>query len=187
MRDREAQLSLGHRVLRLSLTWLFLGAVVGVVNGQGMRGNMAIVCAMIGGMIALTIPGIFLGVIGGDARGSVVGAAGVLIGCWLAKLGGAVAIQPPVVSTIVIMGALLGATVFLFTRFMFWKYRMIFRSICWLIDLTPASGKASALAGHLRIPQSLAQQFGHSQGPITCDMRATGSASSIIEGRGRVS
>jgi hypothetical protein len=156
MRDRHRQLPLGHRVLRLSLTWLFLGAVTGVVNGQGTRGGIEIVCMMIGGMIALAIPGIFLGVIGGDARGSVVGAAGGLLACGLTKLGGGVTAQPFVISTIVILGGLLGATGFLFMRFLFWKYRMIFRSACWLIDLTPISGEVSALHRRFRIPQRLA-------------------------------
>jgi len=130
--------------------------VIGVVNGQGTGESIEIVSMMIGGMIVLTIPGIFLGVIGGDARGSVVGATGGLLGCWLAKFGGAVAIQPLVISTVVILGGLLGATGVLFMRFFFWKYRMIFRSICWLIGLTPVPGKVSPLAGHLRIPQRLA-------------------------------
>jgi hypothetical protein len=156
MRNRHPQQSLGHRVLRLSLTWLYLGAVTGIVNGQATGGGIAIVSMMIGGMIALTIPGLFLGVIGGDARGSLVGAAGGLLGCWLVKLGGAVAIQPHVVSTIVILGGLLGATGFLFMRFLFWKYGMIFRTFCWLIDLTPVLHQVSALHGRLRIPRRMA-------------------------------
>jgi hypothetical protein len=135
------------------LTWLFLGAVIGVVNGQGTGGGSEIACMMIGGMIALTIPGFFLGVIGGDARGSVVGAAGGLLGCWLAKLGDAAAIQPFIMSTIVILGGLLGATGLLFIRFLFWKYRMIFRAIGWLIDLTPWSGEVSALLRRLSTAQ----------------------------------
>jgi hypothetical protein len=138
------------------LTWLFLGAVIGAFNGQETGGSVEIVCMMIGGMIVLTIPGIFLGVIGGDARGSVVGAAGGLLGCWSAELSGAMAIQPFVIGAIAILGGLLGATGILFIRFLFWKYRMIFRSICWLIDITPVSGKASALACHVRIPRRLA-------------------------------
>lgn len=150
MRNRHHQPSLGCRVLSLSLAWLFLGAVTGVINGQETGSGIAIVCMMIGGMIVLTIPGIFLGLIGGDARGSMVGAAGGLLGCWYATLGGSVAIQPLTMSTIVIVGGLLGATAFLFLRFSFWKYRMIFRSICWIIDLTPVSGKVSDLNGHLR-------------------------------------
>jgi hypothetical protein len=156
MRDRDPRLSLGHRVLSLSLTWLCLGAVIGVVSARGTGGSIETVSMMIGGMIMLPIPGIFLGVIGGDARGSVAGVAGALLGCWSAKLGGAVAIQPPVVSTIAIMGGLLGATIFLFVRFLFWKYQMIFRTICWFVDLTPLSGKVSAAAGNVRIPQGLA-------------------------------
>ena len=153
MRDRRPQRPLGHRVLSLSLTWLFLGAVIGVVNGQGTRGGSEIVCMMIGGIIALAIPGFFLGVIGGDARGSVVGAAGGLLGCWLTDLGDAAAIHPFITSTIVILGGLLGATGFLVRRFLFWKYRTIFRAICWLIDLTPGSGKVSALLRRLSTPR----------------------------------
>jgi hypothetical protein len=144
---------LGHRVLRLCVTWLFLGAAIGVINGQGTGSGIEIVSMMIGGMIALAIPGLFLGLIGGDAKGSVVGAAGGLLGCWLTEFCGAVAIQPVVISTTVILGGLLGATGYLFIGFLFWKYRMILRSVCWLIDLTPLSTKLSALHGPLRIDQ----------------------------------
>jgi hypothetical protein len=156
MRDRHPQLPLGRRVLSLSLTWLFLGAVIGVVNGQETGGGVEIVCMMIGGMIALAIPGLVLGVIGGDPRGSIAGAAVGLLGCSLAKLGGSVAIEPPVMSTIVILAGLLGATALLFMRFLFWKYRMIFRTIRWLVDSTPVSAKLSARHGRLRMPSGSA-------------------------------
>jgi hypothetical protein len=152
MRNRHPQIQLGHRVLSLSLTWLFLGAVTGVINGQGMGGSIELVSRM----IVLTTLGLFLGVIGGDARGSIVGAAGGLLGCSLANLGGVAALQPVVISTVVIFGGLLGATGFLFMRFLVWKYRTILKSICWLIDLTPISGKMSARLGRLPIPQRLA-------------------------------
>ncbi len=155
MGNRQHRRSLGRRVLCLSLTWLFIGAVIGVVNGRGTGTAIEIVSMMLGGMIALLIPGILLGVIGGDARGSIVGAAGGLLGYWLAQLGGNVAVQPPVLGMIVIFSGLLGATGFLFVRFLFWKYRMVFRGICWLIDATPLSGKVSALAGHLYKTQLL--------------------------------
>jgi hypothetical protein len=153
MRERHPQLPLGRRILLLFLTWLFLGAAIGVINGQGTGSGIQIVCMMIGGMIALMIPGLFLGLIGGDARGSVIGAAGALLACWLTEFCGAVAVQPVVISTTVILGGLVGATGYLFLRFLFWKYRMIFRSICWLIDLTPMSAKVSALHSRLRLHQ----------------------------------
>ncbi len=156
MQDRQHPLSLGHRVLRLSLTWLLIGAVIGLFNGRGTGSGIEIASMMIGGMIALMLPGIFLGVIGGDATGSIVGIAGGLLGYWLAQLGGGVAVQPPVVGVIVIFSGLLGATGFLFLRFLFWKYRMIFRSIRWLIDATPLSGKLSGLAGHVHKSHRLA-------------------------------
>src|SRR5947207_1986947 len=127
MRDPQPQLPLGRRVLRMSLTWLLLGAVIGIVDGLGKGQGIEILCMMIGGMIVLPIAGVFLGLIGGDARGSVAGAAGGLLGCWSAKVTGVVAIQPQCMSLIVIFGALVGATGFVFLRFWLWKYAMIFR------------------------------------------------------------
>ncbi len=152
MQDRKRRQSLGRRLIRLSLTWLSIGAVIGVINARGTGTGIELVSMMIGGMIALVIPGILLGVIGGDARGSVIGVAGGLLGYWLATRGG-VAMQPPVLGVIMIFSGLLGATGFLFTRFLFWKYRTIFRIICWLVDATPLSAKVSALAYHLHKPQ----------------------------------
>jgi hypothetical protein len=154
MRDRQRPPSLICRVLRLSLTWLFLGTVFGVVSRQGTGGRIEIVSMMIAGMIVLLIPGVLLGVIGGDARGSILGAAGGLLGCWLAKLGGGVTIQPSIVGVLLIFSGLLGATCFLFMRLLFWKYRIVFSSICWLIDAAPVSGKVSALAGYLHQPHA---------------------------------
>ena len=54
-------------------------------------------------------------------------------------------------NVIVIFGALVGATGFLFVRFLLWKYGMMFRMICWAIGVTPASGKAWALQDHADI------------------------------------
>ena len=153
MRAREPRLSLGHRVLRLSLTWLFIGALVGVVGVERKGGAIGIACMMVSGMIVLTIPGILLGVIGGDARGSVVGVSCGLFGCGLAKLSAAVSMQPQVIGAVVIFCGLFGATVYLFVRIMFWRYRLMFRCICWLTEKTQVSGTFSALAGHLQIPQ----------------------------------
>ena len=137
MRDRRPQLSLGHRVLRLSLTWLLIGGLIGVVGVERKGGGIEIVSMLISGMIVLTIPGMLLGVIGGDARGSVVGVCGGLLSCWIAKLAGAVAVQPHVIGVVVIFSGLLGATGFLFVRLLFWKYRMIFRCFCWMTAIYP--------------------------------------------------
>jgi hypothetical protein len=156
MRDRQPQLSLGHRVLRLSLTWLIIGALIGLVGVERKGGLTEIVSMLISGMIVLTIPGMLLGVIGGDARGSVVGVCGGLLSCWLAKLIGSVAVQPHVIGVVIIFSGLLGATGFLFVRLFFWKYRMIFRCICWMTDMTTVSAKVSTVADHLHLPQRLA-------------------------------
>jgi hypothetical protein len=157
MRERQPQLLLRHRVLHLALTWLFIGALIGLVGTERLGGVIEIISMMIGGMIVLTIPGMLLGVIGGDARGSVIGVTVGLLGCWLAKFGGAVAMQPHVIGVVVIFSGLFGATCFLFVRILFWRYRMMFRCICWLTDKTPVSGKVSALAGHFRIAQRSAK------------------------------
>jgi hypothetical protein len=137
MRDRQPQLSLGQRVLRLSLTWLMIGALIGLVGVERKGGVIEIACMLISGMIVLTIPGMLLGVIGADARGSVVGVSGGLLSCWLAKFGGGVALQPHVIGAVVIFSGLLGATCFLFVRILFWKYRMMFRCISWLTGISP--------------------------------------------------
>jgi len=162
MQDRAHPPSLGHRVLRLSITWLLIGAVIGVVNGRGTGAGtgIEIVSMMIGGMIALMIPGIVLGVIGGDARGSFIGAAGGLLGDWLAQVGGGVALQPPVIVVSVIFSSLVGATVFLFIRFLFWKYRMVLKSICWLIDATPLSDTVASLAAYRPKTRAFARNSG---------------------------
>lgn len=156
MRDRQLQLSLGHRVLRLSLTWLVIGALIGVVGVERQGGSIEMVCMMIGGMIVLTIPGMLLGVIGADARGSIIGVSFGLLGCWLAQLGGAMAMQRQVMGVVVIFSGLLGATCFLFVRILFWRYHMMFRIICWLTDRMAVPNRVSALAGHLHLPQRLA-------------------------------
>ena len=154
--------SLGRRVLGMFFTWLFLGALIGVIGGLGQGGGIQIVCMMIGGMAVLPIAGVVLGLIGGDAKGSVAGDAGRLLGCWIAGCCGAVPVQPQAMNVIVTFGALVGATGFLFVRFLLWKYGMMFRTICWAIGVTPASGQAWALASHALIPNCLTGYSVHS-------------------------
>lgn len=85
---------------------------------------------MIGGMIVLTLPGMLFGLIGGDARGSIVVVAVGLLNCWLAKFGVAVAMQLRVNGVVEIFSGLLVATVALFVRILLRRYRMMFRCIC---------------------------------------------------------
>ena len=92
--------SLGRRVLGMFFTWLFLGALIGVIGGLGQGGGIQIVCMMIGGMAVLPIAGVLLGLIGGDAKGSVAGAACGLLGCGIAGCFGAVPIQPQAMNVI---------------------------------------------------------------------------------------
>jgi hypothetical protein len=162
MNSPRTRPSLGRRVLGMFFTWLFLGAMIGVISGLEKGGGIQIVCMMIGGMAVLPILGVVLGLIGGDAKGSVGGAAGGILGCWISGCFGGVAIQPQAINVIVILGALVGATCFQFVRFLLWKYVMMFRAICWVIGVTAASGEARALAGHALIPNRLTGYLVHS-------------------------
>jgi hypothetical protein len=157
----STRLSLGHRVLSMFLTWLFLGAVIGVIGGLG-RGGLQIVCMMIAGMVVLPIPGVLLGLIGGDAMGSVTGAAGGLLSCGIVGCFGEVPIPSQAMNSVVVFGALVGATGFLFVRLMLWKYGMMFRMLCWAIGVTSASDKTLALSGHALIPNCLISNSVHS-------------------------
>jgi hypothetical protein len=133
----------------MSLAWLLLGAVIGVFNGLGDgKGSGGMVAMMLGGMIVLPVPGVLLALIGGDALGSVAGAAAGLFGCWLVGYGGAAAVEPQGMSVIIVISALLGATGFLFLRFLLWKYTLIFAAICWLLRSAPVPARARILAGH---------------------------------------
>jgi hypothetical protein len=84
------------------------------------------------------------------------------LGCGITGCFGEVTIHPQTVNVIVVFGALVGATAFLFARFLLWKYGMIFRTFCWAIGITPASGKAWALTSHAIIPNCLTNFSVHS-------------------------
>jgi hypothetical protein len=125
---------------RMSLTWLFLGAVIGVLNGLEKSSGGDIVFMMLGGMVVLSILGLFLGIIGGDASGSVFGAAAGVLVCWFVGPFGAHGNHPGAMSVIIMIGALAGATGLLFVRFLLWKYAMIFKAIRWMAGFTPMAG-----------------------------------------------
>jgi len=139
MKSSRTRPSLGRRVLCMFSTWLFLGAVIGVIEGLAKGGGTQIVYLMISGMMVLSLLGALLGLIGGDAKGSVIGAAGGQLGCGIAGCFDAVPIQAQTLNVIVIFGAIAGATGFLFVRFLLWKYGMMFRAICRVIGVTPVA------------------------------------------------
>jgi hypothetical protein len=111
---------------------------------------VGVLSMMIGGMTVLAIPGIVLGLIGGDVRGSFVGATGAYLACLTSKSVGASPIDPPLIGAMVIYGALLGATALLFARFIVWKYGVIFRILCWafpsLPNCLPAGNRSDTIA-----------------------------------------
>ena len=121
----------------MALAWLLLGAVIGVFNGLESETGSETFAMILGGMIVLPVPGMLLGLVGGDAKGSVGGAAAGLFGCWLADYGGAAPIEPQGMNVIILIGALWGATGFLFLRFLVWKYTTIFAAIRWLLRSAP--------------------------------------------------
>jgi len=103
-------LSVGRRILHMSLTWLVIGAMVGAIGGARSGSAIELISGVIGGVIVLPVVGVFLGTIKGDAMGSVVGAAGGLLGCWLARPTRGIPPDPLNVEVVVVFGALLGAT-----------------------------------------------------------------------------
>jgi hypothetical protein len=137
----------------MSLTWVFLGAVIGAVHGLDKGRGPEIVFMMLSGMIVLPVLGLFLGLIGGDARGSVLGAAGGLLGSWLAGPVAAPAFHPQTTGLMMTIGAIAGATCFLFVRFLLWKYGMIFKAIRWLAGVTPMAGSRAPRARRFTIPR----------------------------------
>ena len=67
--------------LDMSLTWLIVRAMIGVIGGLRTGRLVELASGVLGGMIVLPIAGALLGLTGGDAKGSVVGAVGGLMDC----------------------------------------------------------------------------------------------------------
>jgi hypothetical protein len=131
----------------MSMTWLYLGLAIGLLEGLNQGGVLPMISMMIGAMMVLPIVGLALALIGGDVRGSVAGAALGLLGSLGIELSGAVLLQPQARGAIIIFCALAGATCLLFTRFLIWRYTMIWRVVCWLMGVPSASGQAWASFG----------------------------------------
>ena len=105
------QTALGRRVKQMMLLWLFFGALVGAAIGFPKGGLLPIICNVMSGMILMPFLGLFLGLIGGQVRLSLVGGiCGVLLGAITALLSSA-ADPFSVMSVALIGGALAGATV----------------------------------------------------------------------------
>jgi hypothetical protein len=136
MKRTETELSSGRRIIQMSLTWLMLGGVIGVIGSRPTDPMIGIASSMLSGMIVLSFAGVILGLIGGDVKGTPLGAAGALFGCWLSQLSGAVSIDPVDVKFVVLVGALAGATGSLYLRLVLWTYKTIFRTTCRLFSLT---------------------------------------------------
>lgn len=148
MSRMHPRLSVGRRIFHMSLNWLFIGAMVGAVGGLRSGVLIDLVSGVIGGVIVLPVVGFFLGLIGGDAMGSVVGAVGGLLGCWLAMPTGGILLDPLKVEVVVVFGALIGATCFLYLQLVCWSYGILFRRVCGLVGGALVSSRASALTGY---------------------------------------
>jgi hypothetical protein len=126
----------------MSLTWLIVGAMVGLVGGLENQRVSGIIASMLGGMIVLPVLGVLLGLFGGDLKGTIVGAGGGIIACLLVGLGGLGTSTALVRGFMVIFGGLIGATFFPYVRMLLWTYGMIIRTTCQWIGGVPAFGRA---------------------------------------------
>lgn len=142
MDNSTSKVHIGRRIIRMVLTWLALGAAIGLIGGSGTVSVIGVASSVLSGMIILPIPGVLLGLIGGDVKGSVVGATGGLMGCWLAKPTGGISIDAVSMEVVVIFGALAGATCVRYLRFVRWSYGILFRRACqsvvWALPLCGA-------------------------------------------------
>src|SRR5205823_2792183 len=98
------------RVMPMTLLWLALGALVGVLGAPPERGILGMVASAIGGMIVLPFMGAVLGLIGGKWRETLVGGvAGLILGAGV----GVATAQPEFLSVAnvgLLGGAMVGAT-----------------------------------------------------------------------------
>jgi hypothetical protein len=136
--NNHSRYSFTRRMLRMFLNWVILGALVGPIGNLQSAPYAHIFAGAISGMIVLAIPGLCLGLIGGDVKGSYVGAAGAYLGCWFGELTEGVSIPSTGIQVMVVFGALAGATFLIYLRTAFWTYGMIARGAFRLLGRVPA-------------------------------------------------
>jgi hypothetical protein len=108
--------TLGRRILRMSVVWAALGAVVGTSAGMEGGGLIGAVAGMMAGIVEFAMLGAIFAVVGGRPDESVLGAVGgLLVG--LASC--AISIRAPVVLVAnfgLVFGAMVGATLRAYLR-----------------------------------------------------------------------
>jgi hypothetical protein len=145
----------GRRMRTTYFTWLLLGALVGAIGVLATHSAIMVISGMIAGMILLPVPGLAIGVLGGDIKGTLVGAAGGLLGCWFSSCFTGHAIQAPTLQLSVLFGALVGATFSLYLMMKIWTYTIIYgmaRSLLLLIPAEPIGRLSGNLLEVLRWP-----------------------------------
>jgi hypothetical protein len=126
----------------MSFNWIILGAVVGQIGSLRSDALVQCIACVLSGMIVFAIPGLCLGLIGGDVKGSYIGAAGGFLGCWFCELTRGVSIPSPSLQIMVVFGALAGATCVLYLRTAVWTYGIFARRAFRLIGRIPGLGSA---------------------------------------------
>jgi len=147
MSDSQPPPSLGRRILLMSLTWLIVGAVFGLIGGLENARVSEMIASMLGGMIVLPVLGVLLGLVGGDLKGTIIGAGGGIIACLLVGPGGLGTSTALGGGFMVIFGGLIGATFFPYVRLALWTYGMIIRTIWAWFSVTSLADDKRWVAG----------------------------------------
>jgi hypothetical protein len=102
--------AIGINVARMTLLWLALGIMVGMLSSPFDEGIVRIVAGIIAGMIICPLIGAFLGLIGAQWRETLMGAiAGLGLGFCLGVASGVAEVRP-LANVSMVGGALVGAT-----------------------------------------------------------------------------
>ena len=128
------------RVARMMAAWLALGAIVGIGTGTMAGGQAAMILSnALAGMILFPPVGLLLGLIGGRARESFIGAAvGAILGTALGMIVGPAGVLNTATHALLV-GALAGATFRPYLTLVRWVYSA----------LQTAAGFTLRLAGRL--------------------------------------
>ena len=106
------------KVLRMTLLWFGLGIVVGILSAPPERGIVGMVAGAIAGIIVLPFMGVFLGLIGGQWRETLLGGlAGLILSFGIGVASGVPELRP-VANVGLVGGALVGATFFSYVSYL---------------------------------------------------------------------